>query len=104
MKKTKAPALPTVTIPVTFTLHHAPGWKHGNLFMCEHGFTASVGEKKLGSYNMALGNGSPIVMLNVGKDTDFSAVLAADSVEIFKAVHEAVLAMKLPKDNPLPAK
>lgn len=95
-----SPALPTVTVPITFTVINAPGWTHGSLMMTMPGTTFSIKKRKIGEVSSDMG-GTPVISINRGKD-DF-ILLATDSKAMFVTVRDAVGKMDLPKENPTPA-
>lgn len=86
----------TVTIPVTFTMINGAGWSHGHIPFGARLAWVSQQNNTLGQIGSDMG-GSPVVEMH-------GATFTASNREIFGALHAAVKADELPKENPEPHK
>jgi hypothetical protein len=91
-----------ITVPITFKVANVMGdeggWTHGGLFMRMGGMKFTEGGKECGEISATPG-GLPVIHVNKGQLT---VIMAPDPMQMFEAIHKAVLKTDFPPENPEP--
>jgi hypothetical protein len=99
--KPKRPAYPRFTVPIEFEVTMRAGWKSGALAMTIGGGDVEDKGKKIGRITSNAFSAAPVIGI---EEEGGSAMIQANAIKIFEAVHkaytEAVKAGRIPNEAP----